>query len=510
MATTMAGEAAMVTATTAGDGRGLGEASVARTEELFEALIGRLGEDAVITDPDRLVAYECDGYMIAKQRPNAVVLPKSTEEVVAVVRLCNQFQVPYVPRGAGTSLSGGTFPIGGGVMISLARMNQILEISAEDRFARVQAGVVNVHLTRALAGTKLHYAPDPSSQVSCTVGGNVATNSGGPHTLKYGVTTNHVLGLTLVMPDGTVVETGGLSEQNPGYDLTGLIVGNEGTFGIVTEAIVNLTRDPEAGRTLLATFQSIEGACEAVGEIIAAGIIPAALEMMDQMMTRVVEDALHFGFPTDAGAILIIETDGLEAGQDREAEQIAELVTQRGGAIHKRLAWTDRNNKDYKAIWRSRKSAFGAIGRLSPTYCTQDGVVPRTRLPEILRFVADTAERHQLRIANVFHAGDGNIHPILLYDEADADQVQRVLQASHEILEKCIEVGGTVTGEHGIGIEKLEFMPKMFRPEELAVMVALRDAFNPQGYCSPHKKIAPPEVADQIFARVHPGRRIPT
>jgi glycolate oxidase len=452
-------------------------------------LIAIVGAENVLHRREELLVYECDGYVVEKSVPDVVVFPTSTEQVTAVVALCAREELPFVPRGAGTSLAGGTLTVGGGIMICLTRMKRILEVSLRDRYAIVESGVVNLWLTRSLAGTGFHYAPDPSSQGACTIGGNIATNSGGPHTLKYGVTVNHVKGVTLVMPDGSVVETGGITEDNPGYDLTGVVVGNEGTFGIVTQAVVNLTRDPEAGRTFLAVFDSVDSATETVSGIIAAGIVPAALEMLDNLMIQAVEQAFRFGFPTEAGAVLIIEVDGLDAGLDREARAIAEIVATHHGTIEKSITWRTRKEPEYVAIWKSRKSAFGAIGRLSPTYCTQDGVVPRTKLPHILRHITAVGTRHNLRIANVFHAGDGNIHPILLFDERDSDQVKRVLQASHEILEECIAVGGSVTGEHGIGVEKMEFMPRLFAPEDLAAMVALRNTFNPAGRCNPFKML---------------------
>ncbi len=457
------------------------------TPRLIADLAAVVGADNVLDSTEETLVYECDGYVVEKSVPDVVVFPTSTEQVVEIVKLCNRHEVPFVPRGAGTSLAGGTLTVGGGVMICLTRMRRILEVNLRDRYAIVEAGVVNVWLTRSLAGTGFHYAPDPSSQGACTIGGNVGTNSGGPHTLKYGVTVNHVRGATLVMPDGTVVETGGVTEDNPGLDLTGLVVGNEGTFGIVTKAIVNITRDPEAGRTFLGVFDSVDSATETVSGIIAAGIVPAALEMLDNLMIRAVEQAFGFGFPTEAGAVLIIEVDGLEAGLDREAQAISEIVQAHGGRVEKSIAWRTRKEPEYVAIWKSRKSAFGAIGRLSPTYCTQDGVVPRTKLPHILRFITEVGQRHGLRIANVFHAGDGNIHPILLFDERDPEQVKRVFEASHEILDECINVGGSVTGEHGIGVEKMEFMPKLFSPEDLAAMVAIRQVFNPEGRCNPFK-----------------------
>jgi glycolate oxidase len=456
---------------------------------LLAGLTAIVGDENVLHHRDELLVYECDGYVINKNVPDVVVFPLTTAHVVDVVKLCNRHQVPFVPRGAGTSLAGGTLAIGGGVMICLTRMKRILEINTRDRYAIVEPGVVNLWLTRALGGTGFHYAPDPSSQPACTIGGNVATNSGGPHTLKYGVTVNHVRGVELVLPDGAVVVTGGVTEDNPGYDLTGLIVGHEGTFGVVTRIIVNLARDPEAGRTLLGVFASVDAATETVSGIIATGIVPAALEMLDTLMIQAVEEAFHFGFPTDAGAVLIIEVDGLDAGLDQEAEAISSIVQSHGGSVSKSIRWQTKKEPEYVAIWKSRKAAFGAIGRLSPTFCTQDGVVPRTKLPHILRHITEVGRRHNLRIANVFHAGDGNIHPILLFDERDPDQVRRVLDASHEILDECIAVGGSVTGEHGIGVEKMAFMPRLFGPEDLAAMIALRGTFNPGGRCSPDKML---------------------
>ncbi len=456
---------------------------------LLDELTEAVGPENVLAARDELVVYECDGYVIEKNAPDVVIFPTSREALVAAVKACHRAGVPFVPRGAGTSLAGGTLPVGGGVMICLTRMRKILEINTRDRYAIVEPGVVNVWLTRALSGSGFHYAPDPSSQTACTIGGNVATNSGGPHTLKYGVTVNHVKGVELVLPNGEVLETGGPVEDMPGYDLPGLIVGHEGTFGVVSKVVVNLARDPEAGRTFLGVFATVDEATEAVSGIIAAGIVPAALEMLDNLMIRAVEAAFSFGFPTEAGAVLIIEIDGLEAGVEAESHAIAEVVRNNGGEVRKAIAWRTKKEPEYVAIWKSRKSAFGAIGRLSPTFCTQDGVVPRTKLPHILRFITKVGETHGIRIANVFHAGDGNIHPILLFDERDAEQVKRVLLASHEILEECIAVGGSVTGEHGIGVEKMEFMPKLFAPEDLAAMIALRDAFNPDGRCSPSKMI---------------------
>jgi glycolate oxidase len=473
-------------------------------DRLLAELTAIVGSENILHHRDELLVYECDGYVINKKIPDVVVFPTCTEHVVELVKLCNQHDVPFVPRGAGTSLAGGTLAVGGGLMICMTRMKRILEINTRDRYAIVEPGAVNVWLTRTLGGTGFHYAPDPSSQTACTIGGNVATNSGGPHTLKYGVTVNHVKGVELVLPDASVVTIGGVAEDPPGYDLTGLVVGSEGTFGLVTKVIVNLTRDPEAGRTLLGVFDTVESATEAVSGIIAAGIVPAALEMLDNLMIQAVEAAFGFGFPTEAGAVLIIEVDGTDAGLDGEATAIAEIVVSRGGEIQKSITWRTRKEPEYVAIWKSRKSAFGAIGRLSPTFCTQDGVVPRTLLPHILRFIEGVSRRHGIRIANVFHAGDGNIHPILLFDERDPEQVKHVLHASHEILEECIRVGGSVTGEHGIGVEKQALMPKLFAPQDLAAMVAIRNAFNPEGRCSPSKMLP---TGGHCIERSSPGRR---
>ncbi len=444
-----------------------------------------VGADAVLTAPSEMLVYECDGYTVEKSRPDVVVFPNSTEQVAAVVRACNELNVPFLPRGAGTSLAGGCLAVGGGVVISLMRMKRILEVNYRDRYAVVEPGVVNLWLTNHLRPHGYHFAPDPSSQGACTVGGNVATNSGGPHTLKYGVTVNHVLGVTLVLPDGSIVRTGGPAEDNPGYDLTGVIVGSEGTFGVVTEITCRITRNPEAYRTLLGVFETVDDATNTISDLIGAGIVPAALEMLDQLILKAVEEAFHFGFPLDAGAVLIMEVDGLEAGLEHSAERIA-AIAKKNNAREVRRANTDAERT---LLWKSRKQAFGAVGRLAPSYCTQDGVVPRTKLPHMLREIQRIGERYGLRVCNVFHAGDGNLHPILLFDERDADQVKRVLAASHEILEECIRQGGSVTGEHGIGVEKLDLMPKLFTPEDLNMMLRLRAAFNPESRCSPRKML---------------------
>jgi glycolate oxidase len=455
------------------------------TATLIDRLRDILGNGAVLASPSDLVVYECDGYTIEKNRPEVVVFPTSTEQVVAVVNACQEFDVPFLARGAGTSLAGGCLPVGGGVIIALTRMKRILEVNLRDRYAIVEPGVVNLWLTNHLKPSGYHFAPDPSSQGACTIGGNVATNSGGPHTLKYGVTVNHILGLEMVLPDGRVVQTGGPVEDNPGYDLTGVIVGSEGTFGVVTRIWARITRNPEAYRTLLGVFETVDDATNTISDIIGAGIIPGALEMLDQLILQAVEAAFHFGFPLDAGAVLIMEVDGLDAGLDADAEAII-AIAKKNKAREVRRANTDAERL---LLWKSRKQAFGAVGRLAPSYCTQDGVVPRTKLPHILRVIQNIGDKYRLRIANVFHAGDGNIHPIILFDERDAEQVKRVLQASHDILDECVNCGGSVTGEHGIGVEKINFMPRLFSPEDLNMMLRLRSAFNPQGRCSPAKML---------------------
>src|SRR5436309_7180741 len=459
------------------------------TTSTQSSLIDRMrtivGVDAVLTAPSEMLVYECDGYTVEKSRPDVVVFPNSTEQVAAIVRACKELDVPFLPRGAGTSLAGGCLAVGGGVVLSLMRMKRIHEVNYRDRYAVVDPGVVNLWLTNHLKGQGWHFAPDPSSQGACTVGGNVATNSGGPHTLKYGVTVNHVLGLELVLPDGQVVRTCGPAEDNAGYDLTGVIVGSEGTFGVVTKIWARITRNPQAYRTLLGVFETVDDATNTISDIIGAGIVPAALEMLDRLILQAVEAAFHFGFPLDAGAVLIMEVDGLDAGLDADAAQIINIA-RANKAREVRRAATDAERL---LLWKSRKQAFGAVGRLAPSYCTQDGVVPRTKLPHILREITRIGEKYDLRIANVFHAGDGNIHPILLFDERDADQVRRVLNASHEILDECLRCGGSVTGEHGIGVEKIDFMPKLFSAEDLAMMVRLRGAFNPDNRCSPRKML---------------------
>jgi glycolate oxidase len=445
-----------------------------------------VGDDGVVDNPKELLVYECDAYTIEKNLPTAVVLPRTTEQVAAVAKVCAEFNVPIIPRGAGTSLSGSVLAVTGGVMIAVTRMNKIIDVDYRNRRALVEAGCVNAWVTNAVKAQGMLYAPDPSSQSACTIGGNVAMNSGGPHTLKYGVTTNHVLGFEMVLPDGEVVWFGTRPEDGEdveGYDLRGAVIGCEGMFGIVTRALVRLIRAPQGYKTLLGIFENVDDASQAVSDIISAGIIPGAMEMMDQLITQAIEAAYKFGFPLDAGAVLIVELDGLQAGLESQAERVIQLCKQ-NGAREVRVAQSEQQRMD---LWKSRKRAFGAIGRLSPNFLTQDGVVPRSKLPEIMRFIRKCSEKYGLRIPNVFHAGDGNIHPLILYDERYPEQVRDAIAVGNDILEKCVELGGSVTGEHGIGVEKIDFMAKQFTKEDLDAMRALRTVFDPQGRCNPHK-----------------------
>jgi glycolate oxidase len=441
-----------------------------------------VGPDGFVDSGAGLRVYECDGYTMEKARPELVLLPASTDEASRVVRLCHRERIPFVPRGAGTGVSGGCLPHDIPVMIGTSRMRRIRSIDLANRRIEVEAGVVNLEVTRRVAADGYYYAPDPSSQSACTIGGNVAENSGGPHTLKYGVTVNHLLGMELVLPDGEVVRLE-RSQGLPGYDLAGLCTGSEGTLGIATAATLRLLVSPQSVATLLAIFPNVMQASKAVSAIIAAGIVPAALEMMDALVIEAVEAAYGFGFPTDAGAVLIIELDGLEAGLEESCARVEAACRDQAATSIKRAA----DEKERALLWKSRKRAFGAMGRLAPSYCTQDGVVPRSRLPQIVSIIAEVAQRFDLRIANLMHAGDGNIHPLVLYDDTDANEVERVVMAGHEILAACVKLGGSLTGEHGIGVEKIDLMPQSFSDSDLEAMADLRAVFNPDGLCNPNK-----------------------
>jgi glycolate oxidase len=447
--------------------------------------------------------YEYDGIACMKQ-PDAVVLPLTRQDVVTAVKLAAREKLPIVPRGSGTGLSGGSVVAEGGIVLGMARMKRILEIDAENLRARVQPGVVNYDLTLAVSDLGLYFAPDPSSQRACTIGGNVAENAGGPHTLAYGVTTNHVLGLEVVMPDGEVVRTGASYLDRPGLDLTGFVVGSEGTLGIVTEATVRLSRKPEAVKTLLAIYDSVLDAPRTVVAITAKRITPAALEMMDGFTLRAVEDAYHAGFPMDSAAVLLIEVEGARESVEDQADQIEALCKEN----HAREVRRAKSAEERDLLWRGRKNAFGALGRISPNFYVQDGVIPRTRLPEMLEFIGQVSERYQILAGNIFHAGDGNLHPLLMFDARDKSQVDRVMKAAHEIMAKCVEMGGALTGEHGIGIEKRDLMPLIFSDDDLEMMKRLKVVFNPDGRFNPGKVLPTSKMCGELRVQVSAGGEV--
>ncbi len=453
---------------------------------LVQRLERILGPGGVFHRPGDLLVYEYDGSVdgaVDTARPAAVALPTTTEQVAAVVKLANEAGLPVVARGAGTGLSGGAVAQQGGIIISLTRMDRILEIDREDRTALVEPGVINLELSETALPEGFFFAPDPSSQKACTVGGNVAENSGGPHCLKYGVTTNHVLGLEVVLPDGRVVWTGGRAPGGSGYDLTAAMVGSEGMLGIVTKALVRLTPQPESVVVLLAAFGDMDAASHAVSGIIAAGIVPAALEMMDALTIEAVEPAYHAGYPMDAGAVLLIELDGPTGDVRETADEVSTLCRQ-AGATEVRTA-SEKAERDL--LWKGRKMALAAMGRLAPNYYLHDTVVPRSKLPATLRRVGEVSKEYDLPIANVFHAGDGNLHPLMLFDRRRKGSVERVLEASHDLLHYCVEVGGALSGEHGIGTEKRDYMTLVFTADDLAAMAGVKNSFDPRGCFNPEK-----------------------
>jgi glycolate oxidase len=477
----------------------LSDPDARRLRQALEAIVGPGG---VLTEPDELLVYESDGLTILRATADAIVFPRSTEEVAACVKLATAEGLPFVARGAGTGLAGGCLPAEGGLVLALTRMTRILEVDYENQLAVVEPGLVNLHLSQALQPRGFYYAPDPSSQLACTIGGNVANNSGGPHTLKYGVTTNHVLGLEVVLPDGEVVWLGGKGRDGQGYDLVGVFVGSEGTFGIATKVVVRIVRRPQAVRTLLAVFDVLDHASETVAAITARGLTPAAIEMIDRLTIQAVEDAYGAGYPRDAAAVLLIELDGLLAGLDEEAERVI-AACRENGAREVRIA---RDEAERQLLWKGRKAAFGAYGRISPAYFVMDGVIPRTRLPQVLRRVDEIATAHGLRVGNVFHAGDGNLHPNLLYDPRRPGEEARVLEAGAAIMKVCVEVGGSISGEHGIGLEKRDFMPWVFSEADLRAMAAVKAAFNPTGRCNPGKIFPTTKscVPGELAYRPHP------
>ena len=464
-------------------------------EQLESKIVARLreilGKDAVAADDAELMVYECDAMTTHKSRPLAVVFPRTTEQVSWVVKYLSENRIPFGPRGAGTGLSSGAIATGcekgeRSVTIEMARMNKVLEVDYANRRAVVQPGLINVRLTQAVAARGYHYAPDPSSQTSCTIGGNVAENAGGPHCLKYGATTNHILGLEVVLPSGEIVNFGGAGADTIGYDLLGAFVGSEGTFGITTKVTVRLTRNPQLVVTLLADFLDLYDASRAVSAIIAAGMLPAALEMIDIVTINAVEDSIYAaGYPRDAAACLIIELDGLKAGLDTQAKLATEICFQHNA----RTVREARDETERKKLWAGRKGAFGALGRVSPDLLVQDAVVPRTKLPETLAGIYAIGAKYKLKLSTVFHAGDGNLHPNLNYDGRDADEVARVHAASKEIMKLCVDTGGSITGEHGVGVDKIDYMPMIFDQASLDAMLAVKDVFNPLGLCNPGKAV---------------------
>jgi glycolate dehydrogenase FAD-linked subunit len=447
--------------------------------ERIEKIVGSRG---YLHKPEDLTLYEYDGG-VDKSRPDLVVFPESTEDVVAIVKLSAELGIPIVGRGAGTGLSGGAIARAGGIIMSFARMNRILEIDLANERAVVQPGVVNLDVTLAVDADGYFYAPDPSSQRACTIGGNVSENSGGPHTLAYGVTTNHVLGLEAVLPDGTVIQTGGKAPDLPGYDLTGLLVGSEGTMALVTKIIVRLMRKPEVVKTILAIYDHAEDAGSTVAEITARAITPAALEMMDGVLLRMIEEATHAGYPMDAGAVLLIELEGMNDPVEEQAEHVRQACE----TCRAREFRVARTPEERDLLWKGRKNAFGAVGRFSPAYYVQDGVVPRTKIAPTLNFIYDLAKRHGLTISNIFHAGDGNLHPLILFDPRAAGQLEKVREASDEILQYCISAGGSITGEHGVGMEKMEMMAHQFSDDSLEMIGRFKKLFDPSCRLNPGK-----------------------
>lgn len=450
---------------------------------MFNSLARLLGEAKVLSGPSISRAYDCDAYTVDRYKPEVVVLPESTLEVQKVVRWCVQKNVPYTPRGAGTGLSGGALPALGGVVISTKKLTKILEIDIDNRCLKAQAGIANKKISDAVAEHRLHFAPDPSSQTVSTLGGNIAENSGGPHTLKYGVTVQHILGLTMVDPLGEILELGGKVAGAPGFDFVGLVVGGEGTLGIVTEAWVKLTPLPEAVKTALAAFPNVRGATQTVADLIAAGVIPAAMELMDRGILKALRAAFNLEYPEGTDALLLIECDGSAETVPAEMEQVSE-VCQKNGAISFVVA---KDEVERQKLWTARKKGIGAMGRLAPSIVTHDGVIPRSKLPEMLDFCYAVAAEYGIGIANLFHAGDGNLHPCFYFDDRDPEQIKKVVEAGETIMRKCIELGGSLSGEHGIGVEKMDLMSLMFSEDDLKLQAMGKRIFNEGELCNPCK-----------------------
>ena len=463
----------------------------------FAAAVGREG---LITNREELRTYECDGLMNFRVVPMAVLLPTSTAQVQQIVRICHQQKIPFVARGSGTGLSGGALPVEKGIVISLARMNRILEVDYPNARVVVQPGVLNSNVTQHVSGRGFFYAPDPSSQQVCSIGGNVAENSGGAHCLKYGFTTTHVLGLELVMPDGSLVNVGGAAVDAPGYDLTGVFVGSEGTLGIATTITLRIVKKPQSIQTMLAAFHTTNQAGAAVSEIIAAGVLPAAIEMMDNLAIKAAEASVHANYP-DCGGLLLVELDGPH-------EEVESLVAEVKAICEKNGAWEMRvaqSEAERMVIWKGRKAAFAAMGRLSPNYIVQDGVIPRTALPAVLDEIAALSAAAGLRVANVFHAGDGNLHPLVLYKRSNPGEEERAEQLSGDILRLCIKAGGSITGEHGVGEEKKAFMAEMYAEPDLDTMQRVRCAFDPENLSNPDKVFPRPRLCGERGEKRHPA-----
>jgi glycolate oxidase len=457
--------------------------------EFVDAIRRAVGDNGLLVEPEQLRTYECDGLTNFRVVPAAVVLPYDAGQVQEVVRLCHRGRVPFVARGSGTGLSGGALPIEGGVVISLARLNRVLEVNFVDARVTVEPGVINAQVTQSVAARGYFFAPDPSSQQVCTVGGNVAENSGGAHCLKYGFTVTHVLGLEVILPDGSLVHLGGKTLDRPGYDLTGVFVGSEGTLGIATKIVLRVVKRPEAIKTLIAAFDSTDDAGEAVSRVIAEGIVPAAVEMMDRLALEAAEAAVHAGYP-DCEALLLVELDGPAAAVAPSMERVTDLCAS-CGAWEMRLSETE---EERALVWKGRKAAFAAMGRVSPNYIVQDGVIPRTALSRVLRDIERLSREAGLRVANVFHAGDGNLHPLVLYDRKVEGQEHRAEELAFDILKLCVDAGGSITGEHGVGREKRDFMPTMFAEPDLETMQLVRRAFDPEGLANPEKIFPRPRL----------------
>jgi len=470
-----------------------------RRDALVSQLREIVGEHYALFEKEDVVVYEQDG-SIFQVMPEIVVVPGDVAQVAAVIKLAKEADVPIVPRGSGTGLAGGAVPAEGGIILSLARLNRILKIDLQNHLAIVEPGVINLDVTKAISKDGFFYAPDPSSQAACSIGGNVANNSGGPHTLAYGVTTNHVLGMEVVLDDGRIVWLGGEVPDTPGYDLCGIFVGSEGTMGIVTKVAVKLMRARESVRTLLAIFDDMDAATQAVVDITAAGIIPAALEMMDRTTIQAVERGAPVGLPHDAEAVLIVEIEDLKEHTDRALE-IARSICQQNHARQVKLA---ADEIERQLIWKGRKGAFGAMGALAPNYYVQDGVVPRSRLPEMMRRIAAISKQYNLRIANVFHAGDGNLHPNILFDMRSPGELERVIEAGAATLRACIELGGSITGEHGVGLEKKAYIGLLFNEADLAAMARVRRVFDPDGRFNPAKLFPTPASCGEV--RLEPAK----